>query len=81
MRTNIDVLIGQRIRHRRRMLGMTQGQLGAGCGVAFQQIQKYENADSAISLSRFIRVCMSLGVAPADILSGLPPLEPKTETS
>ncbi|OCJ11423.1 hypothetical protein A6U87_27150 [Rhizobium sp. AC44/96] len=40
--TNIDVLVGTRIRKRRMALGLTQGQLGEAAGLSHQQIGKYE---------------------------------------
>ena len=34
-----DVLVGQRIKHRRNQLGLSQEKLGDAVGVTFQQIQ------------------------------------------
>ncbi|MEL6426617.1 MAG: helix-turn-helix transcriptional regulator, partial [Pseudomonadota bacterium] len=38
----VDVHVGQRVRQRRWMTGMTQQQLAEKVGIKFQQIQKYE---------------------------------------
>ena len=37
-----DVVVGQRIRSRRLLLGISQTKLGNKLGITFQQIQKYE---------------------------------------
>lgn len=38
-----NVLMGRRLRSRRRALGLTQGDVARRCGVSPQQIQKYES--------------------------------------
>jgi len=48
----VDLHIGQRVRHRRWLLGMTQQQLALAVGIRFQQIQKYESGANRISASR-----------------------------
>lgn len=40
--SDLNRLIGGRIRRRRRTLGMSQLELGEACHVAYQQIQRYE---------------------------------------
>ncbi|MGH6908713.1 MAG: helix-turn-helix domain-containing protein, partial [Phenylobacterium sp.] len=40
MREGVDVIVGRRLRARRRLLGLTQQRLADSCGVTFQQIQK-----------------------------------------
>lgn len=52
MDQNIDVLLGRRLRSRRRLMGLTQGQLAQLVGVRFQQIQKYEAGANRISAAR-----------------------------
>ena len=46
---SIDVRVGRRLRNRRKLLGLTQIQMAAVCGVSFQQIQKYESGKSRLS--------------------------------
>ncbi|MGZ3377599.1 MAG: helix-turn-helix domain-containing protein [Phenylobacterium sp.] len=58
----VDLHIGKRLRRRRKLLGLTQTQLGALCGVRFQQIQKYESAQNHISAAMLWRVASGLGV-------------------
>lgn len=48
----IDIHIGNRIRVRRGLLGLTQEKLAALLGLTFQQIQKYERGTNRISGSR-----------------------------
>jgi transcriptional regulator with XRE-family HTH domain len=47
----IDKHVGNRVRMRRMMLGMSQEKLGDAFGLTFQQVQKYENGTNRISLS------------------------------
>lgn len=48
----IDVHVGQRIRLRRTLLGMTQQKLGRALGLTFQQVQKYERGTNRVGSSR-----------------------------
>ncbi len=50
---NIDLLVGKRIRLRRKRLGMSQTTLGNALGVSFQQIQKYEKGLNRVSSRAF----------------------------
>ena len=52
MRNPVDLQIGQSLRHRRWLRGMTQQQLGDAVGIRFQQVQKYESGANRISASR-----------------------------
>ena len=63
MKHPVDVHVGQRIRHRRWMLGMTQQQLGDAVGIKFQQIQKYETGMNRISASRLWDIAQALDVS------------------
>jgi transcriptional regulator with XRE-family HTH domain len=69
--THIDVLLGKRIRHRRRLLNVTQAQLAAACGIRFQQVQKYESAANKLSVSRLVDIARALECEPGDFLRGL----------
>ena len=48
----IDVHVGERLRLRRTMLGLSQKELGEAIGLTFQQVQKYERGTNRISCSR-----------------------------
>jgi len=58
----IDEHLGRRLRRRRMQLGLTQGEVGHGCGVGFRQIQKYECGAAGISAPRLWRLADLLGV-------------------
>ena len=47
-----DRHVGNRIRMRRKMQGMTQEKLGKALGVTFQQVQKYEKGTNRIGAGR-----------------------------
>jgi transcriptional regulator with XRE-family HTH domain len=57
---DIDRHVGQRIRARRHMMGLTQVDLGKALGVKFQQIQKYETGANRVSASKMFRVAETL---------------------
>ncbi len=67
----VDLHVGQRVRQRRWMLGMTQSQLGDLVDVRFQQIQKYESGANRISASRMWEIAAVLEVPIAFFFEGL----------
>lgn len=67
----VDVHVGQRVRQRRWMIGMTQQQLADQVGIKFQQIQKYETGTNRISASRLWDIAEALGVPVAFFFDGL----------
>ena len=68
-----DVRIGDRIRARRMMLGMSQTDLGTAVDVTFQQIQKYERGINRVSASTMERLAGALGVPITYFFDGHPP--------
>ena len=48
--------IGERIRLRRTLLGLSQAELGKALGLSFQQMQKYERGASAIGAGRHCHI-------------------------
>lgn len=58
--TNITQIIGERIKLRRIMLGVSQSDLAFSCGVSFQQIQKYESGQTNISCQRLFQISNAL---------------------
>ena len=60
--TAIDVHVGSRIRMRRTMLGLSQGTLGDGLGITFQQVQKYEKGINRVGAGRLQRISELLSV-------------------
>ncbi|WP_366654482.1 helix-turn-helix transcriptional regulator [Fodinicurvata sp. EGI_FJ10296] len=69
--TDIDVVIGRRIRLRRTLLGYSQERLGELIGVSYQQIQKYERAGNRVSASKLVQIARVLESDPADFLPRL----------
>jgi transcriptional regulator with XRE-family HTH domain len=68
---SVDAHVGQRIRHRRWLVGMTQQQLAEKVGIKFQQIQKYETGANRVSASRLWDIAMTLDVPVAYFYEGL----------
>jgi len=66
----VDIHVGQRVRARRKMLGLSQTQLGKELGVTFQQVQKYERGTNRIGSSRLFRMSTTLDVPVAYFFEG-----------
>ncbi|MEQ1868247.1 MAG: helix-turn-helix transcriptional regulator [Micropepsaceae bacterium] len=62
MKNPVDLHIGQRVRHRRWLTGMTQQNLAEAIGIRFQQVQKYESGANRISAARLWEIARALGV-------------------
>ncbi len=58
----IDIHVGNRLRSRRLVLGLSQEKLGDHLGITFQQIQKYEKGTNRISASKLQAAAGVLGV-------------------
>ena len=58
----IDVHVGNRVRMRRMLIGMSQEKLGEALGLTFQQVQKYEKGSNRVSASRLYQMGQILGV-------------------
>jgi transcriptional regulator with XRE-family HTH domain len=58
----IDAQVGNRLRLRRMMIGMSQERLGEMLGLTFQQVQKYEKGVNRIGAGRLFEVSRILGV-------------------
>ena len=58
----IDVQVGNRVRIRRMLIGMSQERLGDLLGLTFQQVQKYEKGVNRIGAGRLFEVSRILGV-------------------
>ena len=57
-----DHAIGEQVRARRLVVGLTQEKLGDALGVTFQQVQKYEKGANRISASRLRQIATALDV-------------------
>jgi transcriptional regulator with XRE-family HTH domain len=58
----VEYVVGRRLRRRRRLMGLTQSELGALCGVSFQQVQKYESAHTRLSIGMLWKLACALEV-------------------
>jgi len=58
----IDAQVGNRVRLRRMLIGMSQERLGELLGLTFQQVQKYEKGVNRIGAGRLFEVSQILGV-------------------
>jgi transcriptional regulator with XRE-family HTH domain len=59
---DVDRWVGQRMRERRVMLGLTQQQMAELIGVTYQQAHKYETGINRISAGRLYQIAQALGV-------------------
>ena len=62
--SEVDRLVGDRIRRRRILMGLTQDQLGESLGISYQQIQKYETGAHRVSAGRLYLIASRLEVSP-----------------
>ena len=58
----IDIQVGNRVRIRRMLIGMSQERLGDLLGLTFQQVQKYEKGVNRIGAGRLFEVSRILDV-------------------
>ena len=56
----VDVFVGQRVRMRRVMCGLSQTALADKIGLTFQQLQKYESGVNRISASKLWLIAQQL---------------------
>ena len=58
----IDIQVGNRVRIRRMLIGMSQERMGDLLGLTFQQVQKYEKGVNRIGAGRLYEVARILNV-------------------
>ena len=68
----VDVHVGLRIRHFRRMIDMSLERLGEQIGVSYQQLQKYETGANRVGASRLHAIASELGVPVELLFEGSP---------
>ena len=68
----IDVHVGERLRIRRKLLGLTQTHLAQAVGVTFQQVQKYERGTTRVSASRLYEFSQILNVRTGYFFDDMP---------
>ena len=59
----VDMHTGERVWQRRKLLGMTQTDLGDALGLTFQQVQKYERGANRIGAGRLYDLARVLDVS------------------
>ena len=67
----IDVYVGNRIRMRRAMMGLSQSTLAEALGLTFQQVQKYERGANRVSASKLYEIAAALRAPVAYFFDGL----------
>ena len=64
--------LGQKIRQLRVAKGLSQEAFASACGLDRTYIGGVERGERNLSLKNLLRISQTLGVAPADLLSGIP---------
>ena len=72
----IDIQVGNRVRIRRMLIGMSQERLGDLLGLTFQQVQKYEKGVNRIGAGRLFEVSRILNVPIDFFYEGLNATQP-----
>jgi len=68
----VDVHVGNRVRQRRSLLGMSRTQLAELLGVTFQQVQKYERGTNRMASSRLFQLSRILDVPVSYFFAEMP---------
>jgi transcriptional regulator with XRE-family HTH domain len=79
--SDADRHVGNRIRERRVMLGMSQQQLAQMIGVTYQQAHKYERGLNRISAGRLYEIAQTLNVPVSWFFEGLATERPANDMS
>ncbi|WP_022696778.1 helix-turn-helix domain-containing protein [Euryhalocaulis caribicus] len=59
--TELDALIGARVRLARQLCGLSQSELGDRLNVSFQQVQKYESGANRVAAQRLYEIAQVVG--------------------
>jgi transcriptional regulator with XRE-family HTH domain len=68
---HVNRRFGERLRFCRERAGKSQSDVGNALGVSFQQIQKYENGTTSISLNRIFDFAANIGITMSSLFEGL----------
>jgi transcriptional regulator with XRE-family HTH domain len=68
----VDIQVGNRVRIRRMLIGMSQEKLGEMLSLTFQQVQKYEKGVNRIGAGRLYDISRILGVPIDYFYEGIP---------
>ena len=69
----VDDHVGERIRERRTMMGLTQEHLAQALDISYQQVQKYETGANRVSAGRLYEIAKRLEVDVAYFFENLEP--------
>lgn len=67
---NIQVIIGQNIRHHRHLTGLSLKAVGTHLGITYQQMQKYETGANDISCEKMLRLAALFHCSIGDLCAG-----------
>jgi len=76
--TEIDKLVGQRIRAGWWRLGITQAELGKRIGIVMQQISKIESGENRVSAAQLFAISQALEMPLTEFFEGMD-LEPPSQ--
>ena len=77
----VFVHVGQRIRHRRWMMGISQDQLGELLGAKVETIQQFETGSSRISANHMREIAAAMDIPVSFFVEGLDEQIPDTDTA
>ncbi len=67
----VQSLLGKRIRDRRQILGVSQEEMAAKCGLHRTYYGSVERGERNVALQNIVRIADALEVDPSDLVSGL----------
>jgi len=70
--SEIDALVGKRLKARRLTLGLSQAAVAAKVGISYQQVHKYEMGQNKVYVGRLIQFCKVLEVPVRWFLKDIP---------
>ena len=73
----VDRLVGRNIRERRKVLMMTQKELGSDMGSCHQQLHKFETGMNRLKVGDLRRAAQALQCRPSDLFCGCPSPQPR----
>lgn len=74
--SGINLIIGENIRHRRLLAGLSQQAVGDHLDVTFQQVQKYENGSNGIACDKLLKLAALFGCSIDDLCDEAVPAAP-----
>ena len=65
---DVDTYVGQKIRQRRKTMGLSQAALAEAINISYQQLQKYERGVNRVSAPMLVAIAEQLACRGADFL-------------